>query len=77
MPASRWLPNKGLLNWVDEFEENLTEVLLENPPSITDSEVSSEIEEQVLGEQPSANSLRNYQSCPSGVLWFILKLRCH
>ncbi len=55
MPASRWLPNKGLLNWADEFDENLTEVLLENPPSITDSEVSSEIEEQQLGEQPSVN----------------------
>lgn len=55
MPASRWLPNKGLLNWADEFDENLTEVLLENPPSITNSEVSSEIEEQQLGEQPSVN----------------------
>ncbi len=55
MPASRWLPYKGLLNWADEFDESLTEVLLENPPSITDSEVSSEIEEQPLGEQPSVN----------------------
>jgi ATP-dependent Lon protease len=55
MPASRWLTNKGLLNWADEFDENLTEVLLENPPSITTSEVSSEIEEQQLGEQPSVN----------------------
>jgi ATP-dependent Lon protease len=55
MPASRWLPNKGLRNWADEFDENLTEVLLENPPSISDSEVPSEIEEQKLGEQPSVN----------------------
>jgi ATP-dependent Lon protease len=56
MPASRWLlPNKGSLNWKDELEENLTEVLLENPLSQSDSDITSEIEEQQLGEQPSVN----------------------
>ena len=56
MPASRWLlPNKGSLNWGDELNENLTEVLLENPSSPPDIEIPTEIEEQPLGEQAPVN----------------------
>ena len=56
MPASRWLlSNKGSLNWGDELNENLTEVLLENPSSPPDIEIPTEIEEQPLGEQAPVN----------------------
>jgi len=56
MPASRWLlPNKGSLEWGEELNENLTEVLLENPPSPPDSELSTEIEEQPISEQTPIN----------------------
>ena len=56
MPASRWLlPNKGSLNWGDELNENLTEVLLENLSSPPDTEIPTEIEEQPLGEQSPVN----------------------
>ena len=56
MPASRWLlPNKGSLEWGEELNENLTEVLLENPPSLPDSNISTEIEEQPVSEQTPIN----------------------
>jgi ATP-dependent Lon protease len=56
MPASRWLlPNKGSLEWGDELNENLTEVLLENSPSQTDADIPTEIEEQQISDQPPIN----------------------
>ncbi len=56
MPASRWLlPNKGSLEWGDELNENLTEVLLEDPPSQPDPDVPTEIEEQQISDQTPIN----------------------
>ena len=56
MPASRWLlPNKGSLEWGEELNENLTEVLLENLPSLPDSDLTTEIEEQPVSEQTPVN----------------------
>jgi ATP-dependent Lon protease len=56
MPASRWLlPNKGSLEWGDELNENLTEVLLEDPPSQPDTDVPTEIEEQQISDQTPIN----------------------
>jgi len=56
MPASRWLlPNKGSLDWGDELNENLTEVLLEDPPSPPDTDMPSDIEEQQISEQTPLN----------------------
>ena len=56
MPASRWLlPNKGSLEWGEELNENLTEVLLEDSPSQPDTDVSTEIEEQQISDQTPIN----------------------
>ncbi len=56
MPASCWLlPNKGSLEWGDELNENLTEVLLEDSSSQPDTDVSSEIEEQQISEHTPIN----------------------
>jgi ATP-dependent Lon protease len=56
MPASRWLiPNKGSLEWGDELNENLTEVLLEDPPAQPDTDIPSDIEEQPISDQTPLN----------------------